>query len=362
MIGQPIASLETPALLIDLPVMECNIAAMTRHLEGTGKKLRPHVKQHKGTPALAHLQLREACSIGVTCVRLSEAERMVDAGVRSVLLAHQIVSPIKIKRLVMLAKRAEVMVAVDNADNIVALSRMAQQHGATLGVLIEVDIGHHRCGVQPFDEALNMARLIASSAGLRFMGLMGYDGHCTLKIKAEAREGLSLQANRLLAETRFYIERAGLPVDIVSASGTFTHPFAATVEGITEIQAGSYLLMDEAFIAHGVQGFEPALSVLATVTGRHSRPGQGELAIIDVGRKSMDTGLGLPRVISHEGAQVVGLSQEHGRVLLDGAARNINVGDTMLLGVPDANSTIALFRQFHAVRNGLIEAVWAIPD
>ena len=362
MIGSPISSLETPALLIDLPAMERNIATMTRHIEGTGKHLRPHVKQHKGTPALAHAQLREPCSIGVTCVRLSEAERMVDTGIGSVLLAHQIVSASKMQRLALLAKRAEVMVAVDNTDNVMALSAVAQQHGASLGVLIEVDIGHHRCGVQPFDEVLNMARLISASAGLRFMGLMGYDGHCTLKIKAEDREGLSLQANRVLAATRVFIEQAGLPVSVVSASGTFTHQFASTVEGITEIQAGSYLLMDEAFIAHGVQGFEPALRVLATVTGRHARPGQGELAIIDVGRKSMDTGLGLPRVISPVGAQVIGLSQEHGRVLLDGAAQNAKIGDTMVLGVPDANSTIALFRQFHAVRNGLVEAVWAIPD
>jgi D-serine deaminase-like pyridoxal phosphate-dependent protein len=359
-IGQPVSALDTPALLIDLPAMERNIAAMARNLAGTGVQLRPHVKQHQATPALAHLQLRGG-GIGVTCARLSEAERMVDSGVGSVLIAHQIVSPAKMARLAMLAKRAEVLVAVDDAGNAAALPRVARAHGASLGVLVEVDIGHHRCGVQPYGEALDLARAVAAAPGLRFMGLMGYDGHCTMKIKSDEREALSLKANRLLAETRFFVERAGLSVTIVSGSGTFTHRYAATVPGITEIQAGSYLLMDDGFVAHGVDGFETALSVLSTVTGRHSRAEQGELAIIDAGRKSMDILLGLPRVKSHPDARVVGLSAEHGRLALEGPARQLRVGDTVELGVQDAGATIGLFRKFHAVRAGAVEAVWDIP-
>jgi D-serine deaminase-like pyridoxal phosphate-dependent protein len=340
--------------------MERNLAAMSRALAGAGAQLRPHVKLHKATPALARLQM-QAGAIGVTCARLSEAEVMVEAGVGSVLIAHQIVSDRKMKRLAELAKQAEVIVAVDDASNVAALSRIAQAHGATLGVLIEVDIGHHRCGVQPFEPALELARIVSAAPGLRFKGLMGYDGHCTLRVAASEREALSLAANRLLVEARRHIERAGLPVEIVSASGTFTHAYAATVEGITEVQAGTYLLMDGAFAEHGVQGFEPALTVLGTVTGRHARPGQGELAIMDVGRKAMDIYLGLPQVKSPRGARVTGLSQEHGRLSLEGEACDLRIGDTVELWVRDANATVNLHRQFHAVRDGVVEAVWDIP-
>jgi D-serine deaminase-like pyridoxal phosphate-dependent protein len=155
-----------------------------------------------------------------------------------------------------LAENSLVKVAVDSRENVLALSQAAQTSGVTIGVLVEVNIGHNRCGVAPFEPTLELVTLVLGLRGLKFLGLMGYDGHCTLKVRESEREALSKRANSLLAETRKYIENAGIAVEIVSAGGSFTYRFASTVPGITEIQPGTYLLMDTAFREHGVREFE----------------------------------------------------------------------------------------------------------
>jgi D-serine deaminase-like pyridoxal phosphate-dependent protein len=166
---------------------------------------------------------------------------MAASGIKDILIANQIVGDIKIRRLVNLAAHADVMVVVDNADNVADLSRAAQAKGAQLRVLVEVNIGHNRCGVAPFEPALVLSRMVRAAPGLKYMGLMAYDGHCTIKVDPAEREAKSLEANKLLVETRRFIEQAGLPVEIVSASGTFTYQYATSLPGITEIQAGTYL-------------------------------------------------------------------------------------------------------------------------
>jgi D-serine deaminase-like pyridoxal phosphate-dependent protein len=339
--------------------MERNLAKMAAYFADTDVVLRPHVKLHKATPVLAHKQLA-AGGVGVTCAKLGEAERMAAAGIRDILIANQIVGTRKITRLVNLAAHADVMVAVDTAENVEMLSNAAAAKGVKLGVLVEVNIGHNRAGVPPLEGALSLAHCVHEAAGLRLRGIMGYDGHCTVKVALEERGEKSLAANRLLVETRRCLEAAGLPVEIVSAGGTFTYQYAATLPGITEIQAGTYLLMDTTFRDKGVD-FECALSVLGTVTSRPTYPGAETLAIIDVGRKAIDTGWGLPQVRAPHGATVVSMSQEHGRVHLEGESRALRVGDTIELWASDANTTINLYDCFYAMRGDTVEAVWEIP-
>jgi D-serine deaminase-like pyridoxal phosphate-dependent protein len=302
-----------------------------------------------------------AGAIGVTCAKLSEAEVMAASGIRDILIANQVVGEKKIRRLVELAAQCDIKVAVDDLNNAQDISRMASERGAQVGVLVEVNIGHNRCGVAPFAPALELARAISRLPGLVFQGLMGYDGHCTLKVKVEERGELSRKANRLLADTRRYLEEHGLPVSIASAGGTFTYRYAAEIEGITEVQAGTYLLMDQTFQEHGVDAFDCALSVLATVTSQPAYPGAETLAIVDTGRKSIDTSQGLPAVKNPPGCKVISLSDEHGRVSFAGAKARLEIGDKIELWLRDANATINLFDRFYAVKDGVVEDVWFIP-
>lgn len=340
--------------------MERNLQRMANFLASKNIRLRPHVKLYRATPELVRLQI-EAGATGMTCAKLSEAEVLAASGIQDILIANQIVGPTKIDRLVKLAEICDIKVAVDSLENVAVLSQVAQAHGVTIGVLVEVNIGHNRCGVAPFEPAFALANSTLKMPGLKFMGLMGYDGHCTLKVAESEREALSREANALLARVRKFVEDAGIEVGIVSGSGTFTYRFASEIEGLTEIQAGTYLLMDTAFRDHGVREFECTLSVLATVISRPSYPGANGLAIVDVGRKSISPQLGLPEMKNPGGAWVRSLSDEHGRVFLGDAAGSVSVGDKIELWVRDANGTINQFDRFYVIRDGVVEAIWQIP-
>lgn len=352
--------IDTPALLLDLDVMERNLHKMATYFHTVEANLRPHVKLYRATPILAHLQL-QAGAIGLTCAKLSEAEVLASAGITDILIANQIVGARKIQRLANLAKYADVMVAVDHCENVAELSRAAVAKGVHIRVLVEVNIGHNRCGVAPLEPALALSRAVQGSPGLVYKGLMGYDGHCTFRIEEDQRDACARKAIGLLVSTREYIEAAGLPVEVVSAGGTFTYRVAAETKGVTEVQAGTYLLMDTAFREKGVRDFDCALTVLATATSRPSWAQQNDLAVIDVGRKGIDVYLGLPEIRHPQDAAVFSLSQEHGRVRLEGEARNLQVGDKIELWVRNANETINLYDRFYAIRDGVVEAVWEIP-
>jgi D-serine deaminase-like pyridoxal phosphate-dependent protein len=364
--------IDTPALLLDLTAMERNLQRMAEFTAAKKVNLRPHAKIYKATPALAQRQLA-AGAIGLTCAKLAEAEILAAAGVGDILIANQIVGAGKIERLMKLARICDhevgrepsgwrhLKVAVDSRENVTALAQAAKNNDVTIGVLVEVNIGHNRCGVAPFAVTLALVRYVLQHPGLKFMGLMGYDGHCTLKVSEVERPALARQANTLLVQTKNYIEEAGIDVAIVSGSGTFTYRYAAEIEGVTEIQAGTYLLMDTAFRDHGVREFECTLSVLATITSRPTYPGADGLAIIDAGRKAISPQLGLPEMKTPASAKVRSLSDEHGRILLEGEATALRVGDTVELWVRDANGTINQFDRFYAMRNEIVEAIWPIP-
>jgi D-serine deaminase-like pyridoxal phosphate-dependent protein len=359
-IGKSIYDLDTPALLVDLDVLERNQKRLLDFLSARKVHSRPHVKLYRATPEIARIQI-ETGAIGLTCAKLSEAEVLAAHGFSNLLIANQIVGRQKIARLASLARQCAVMVAVDSPENVQELSQAAEFYGVTIGVLVEVNIGQNRCGVAPYEPAVALARVILDSPGLKFRGLMGYDGHCTAKVSPAERGELSTQANTLLADTRRFVEKAGIDVEIVSGAGTFTYRFAAQVAGISEVQAGSYLLMDTAYQEHGVHEFDCALRVLARAISRPSYPGAENLAIIDTGKKAMSVLLGNPVVKSPAGANVLSLSDEHGRIILQEDATPLRVGDPVELWVRDANGTINQFDRFYAVREDIVHAVWEIP-
>jgi len=175
-VGLHKAQLDTPALLVNLDAIERNIQRMADFSRAHRVNLRPHAKIHKATPIFAWTQLR-AGAIGITASKLSEAEVLASAGIRDILIANQVVGARKIRRLVNLAAYTDVIVAVDSIDNVQEISRAAHEKGTTVGVLVEVNIGNDRCGVEPFATTRDFVQSILPLPGIRFRGVMGYDGH-----------------------------------------------------------------------------------------------------------------------------------------------------------------------------------------
>ncbi|MCL5257256.1 MAG: alanine racemase [Chloroflexi bacterium] len=237
LIGMPKEEIDTPALVIDLDVMEANIAKMASYFAGRKSNVRPHFKTHK-CPNIAQMQL-QAGADGITCAKVEEAEALVNGGVlKNILIANQIVSKPKIAKLMGLNRHAEVMVCVDDPQNISDLSDAAQLSGVELGVLVEVNVGMNRCGVDTPEEALELAKQVEKAKGLRFMGLQGYEGHVVMVPDFEERKAAVLRDMQRLLEARQMVEKAGLPVTIVDGAGTGTYSITGDIPGVDEIQAG----------------------------------------------------------------------------------------------------------------------------
>ncbi|WP_374298099.1 alanine racemase, partial [Sphingomonas sp.] len=265
MIGAPIASLDTPRLLVDLDVMERNIARMIADTSRHGVAWRPHTKGIK-LPAIAHKLIR-AGAIGVTCAKLGEAEVMAAAGVQSILIANQVVGEEKLARLVNLQRHAEVMPSVDSVANVVAMAAAAVKAGVVQPVLVEVDTGMQRSGVAPGEAAVAMAKLVSGTPGLKLRGLMGWEGHVAGMPKGEQKRAATAAAVGQLTASADACRAAGMPIDIVSCGGTGTHPYTAALPGVTEIQAGGAIFNDLTYASWGLE-HEFALTVLVTVISR----------------------------------------------------------------------------------------------
>jgi len=343
--------IDTPALLIDIDKMERNIQKMADFFDGRSANLRPHTKTHK-CPVLAHKQLRAGAQ-GITCAKLGEAEVMAQAGVNDILIANQIVGSQKIARLANLARHCDIMVAVEASDNAADLSNAAQAVGSTIRVLIEVDVGMHRCGVKSVEEALSLAQVLLGSPGLKFEGIMGYEGHIVMVPDFEDREKACIDSMQVLISVKEILEKNGIEVGIVSAGGTGTYNVAGAYPGITEIQGGSYIVMDAKY--HSVlQDFECALTLLTTVTSRPDK----ESAILDAGMKAMTFEFGMPELTGLKGAGISFLSEEHGHLYLEDA--DPKVGDKVELIPSHCCTTINLHDRYYACRGDRLEAVWPI--
>jgi D-serine deaminase-like pyridoxal phosphate-dependent protein len=348
--GQAVDVLDTPQLLVDLDVVDANLGRMFAACRPRGVRVRVHFKSLKCTGLARYID--RAGADGFLCAKLCEAEVLADAGLTDIYIANQIVGPTKLRRLAELARRASVRVCVDDPENVEQMSQAAQEAGVTLDVLVEVDVGMQRCGVEPGEPALALARKVQASPGLRFIGLQGYDGHLQMlpdpaERKARCREGLDL-----LVGTRRCLEQAGIEVPVVTGAGTGTWEFVAGHQGVTEIQPGSFVIMDCAY--HAVRPeFGCALSILATVISK--RPGW---YVLDAGSKAISKDFGMPAIKARPGEQVVRLSEEHTRVETQDAS--IRVGDRREVLPAHCCATMNLHRQCVAVRQGRIEALWPI--
>jgi D-serine deaminase-like pyridoxal phosphate-dependent protein len=352
----------TPALLLDLDRFERNVATMARHTAATGKRLRPHAKTHK-CPEIARRQLA-AGAIGVVCAKLAEAEVMADAGVSGLLVSTEIVGAEKIGRLMTLLDRApDTLVVVDHPDNVADLSRAARAAGHAVHALVDVDVGTRRTGCQPGAPALVLARAVADSPAMRFRGLQGYAGQCAHVVGWAARRAASLAALEPLMETRRLIEASGLPVDIVSGASTGTYNIDSELAGLTELQAGSYCVMDLDYLRIGGRtaerftDFDLALTVLATVVSVPT----AERAIVDAGLKAFATDRPFgPEAIERPGLTYEWAGDEHGRLLIGHSARPPALGERVEFIPPHCDPTMNLYDRLYAMRGTRVEGVWEI--
>ncbi len=352
LVGRRVEELDTPALWVDLDALDHNIATMARVAHEHGVDWRPHVKASKA-PDLAK-RLVAGGAVGITCAKVGEAEVMADAGVADILLANEIVGATKVARLVALAARATVCVAVDDERNLREISAAASAAGVNIDVLVDINVGANRCGVTP-SAAPALARSVLDLPGVSLRGLMGYEGH-VMGLQPEDKEAESAKAADILREAGAALRAAGIEPRVVSGGGTGNYWIASSLGALNELQAGGGVLMDLSYRdGMKVPGHRHALFLTAQVVST-SVPGR---AIADAGWKATGMHTGLPEAIAPVGLSVLRLNAEH-TILEHRDEAPVEPGDRVTLIPHYSDSTVLLHRQMYAVRDGRVEAVWPI--
>ena len=349
-IGQRRDELITPALVLDIDAAQRNIDRMAAELRQLGKAtIRPHYKTHK-SPDLARRQL-QAGAAGLSMATGWEAAVLAAAGMDDLFVVNTVAHPAKLRTLAGLARDHRILVAVDEAANAAAHSAAAVAAGATLGIMVEVDTGMDRCGVDSAREGLALARQVMDLPGLRFEGITGYEGHCSLTPDSDLRHERQRAAMTFFTGVADLLEADGIPCKIRSAGGIATWKWTAAYPGLTEIQAGTYVVMDN-FHGRMVPGFEHSLTIQATVISRQS--GQ---VIVDAGNKSVADPADVT-IVGHD-HEVARFDEEHGIFAARGGS-SLRVGDSVALVPGYSPSTVNWYDVYHVIRDDVVVDVWPI--
>lgn len=306
----------TPAVVVDLDVVERNIARVQALCDAAGVANRPHVKTHK-SPVIAGMQ-RDGGAAGITCQKLGEAEVMAEAGFDDIFITYNLLGEEKLARLGRLLSGTRVRVAADNPTVVEGLPKAAALAGRDLEVMVECDTGRRRAGVETPGEAVALARDIASRPGLAFAGLMLYPPE-----------------NRM-AETQDFLDTAlaglrdsGLEARVISSGGTPNLANLGKIAGVTEHRAGTCIYNDRMMMRAGLASLEDcALTVVSTVVSRAG----AERGILDAGSKTLtaDPGGGLDGyglILEHPEARIHQFAEEHGFLDLKACNDRPKVGD-----------------------------------
>ncbi len=352
--GTPVDELDTPALVVDLDLMERNILVYHSYFSGTPVTVRPVVTSHL-CPQVARRQLAAPASRGIAAATLGEAEVFAASGFDDILVAGQLVTSSKIRRLCALASQASVAVPVDDAANVAQLSQAAAAAGVTLGVLVEIEAGMGRCGVSPDADAVALARAASDAGGLDFRGIMatvpGPSGDDSLSHAKQTRERL-----QVAIDAKDLMESVGLSVAEVSVGGAHCHTAVGDLPGITEVRAGRYPLMDVRLQDH-LPDLSLAAMVLASVI---SRPVSG-LAVLDAGHKATGPDHGRPVLMGVDGGFAARFSAEHGIVELEtGSEGALATGEKARLAPWELAATVNQYDYIRAVRGGRLEGYWPL--
>jgi 3-hydroxy-D-aspartate aldolase len=359
-IGMSLEAVDTPALVIDLDAFERNLRRLPEKIAGHPVRARPHAKTHK-CPVIALKQV-ELGAVGVCVQKVSEAEAMVHGGVRDVLVTNEVVGRQKLRRLMSLAHNARVGVCADDVGQVKALDMAAGEAGVTLPVYVEVNMGGNRCGVEPGEPALDLARHVAEAPYLAFAGLQAYHGSAQhLRGWDERRQAIAQAADKA-GHTRDLLARNGIACPTVTGAGTGTFEFEAASGVYTELQCGSYIFMDADYGRNldregaPTKAFEPSLFVWATVMSRPT----ADRAIVDAGLKALAFDSGPPLVCDEPAATYERASDEHGRLAVSAATNRLGLGDKLRLIPGHCDPTVNLYDWYVCVRGNRVEQVWPI--
>jgi D-serine deaminase-like pyridoxal phosphate-dependent protein len=353
-----INELDTPTLLVDLALVEANIALLMQQLHGTGVSARPHLKTAKN-PDIARLLLA-AGAIGFCVAKLGEAEVFAAAGIENLLITSEIAGSPKLARLAALHQRhPQIRIVVDSSAGASALNTACAGHDYPLDVLIELDVGQHRCGVLPGEPALALAHDIADLPNLRLIGVQGYEGHLQHVADLAEKTRRVQDSMQQLTATADLLRSAGFGIQTVTTGGTGTCAICANYPGITEIQPGSFVFLDAAYRnALGPESrYANALVVLTTVISRPTP----QRAIVDAGLKSLSNDMGNPQPRDLAGVSYRPGGDEYGILEWDAETPvNLALGDQVALIPSHIDTTVNLHDTYQVQRNGQIIATWPI--
>jgi len=355
-----ISDLDTPAVIVDLDIMERNLSRMADYCREHQLLLRPHTKTHK-IPELAKRQIAGGAT-GITVAKISEAEVMLDAGINDILIAYPIVGPTKTARLARLAEQARITVSLDSEEVARGLSEVAASHGTTIRILLEMDVGFERCGFSDEADLLALGRKIADLPGLEFRGLMFFPGQFT--VAPEERAAMRSQVNDFLKRTLETFSDAGLPVSIVSGGSTPTAYEGGYFHGVNEVRPGTYIFNDRTTVAVSACELEDcALSVIVTVV---SMAVSGH-AVVDGGSKTFSSdrfqggdGTGFGIVKEDPAADVERFSEEHGTLNIQRSEFRYRIGDRLSIIPNHVCTTVNMHDEIYGVRGERVEEIWRV--
>jgi D-serine deaminase-like pyridoxal phosphate-dependent protein len=342
-------SVETPTLLVDLDRVERNLDRMQSLANSNGKALRPHAKTHKSV-ALAHAQVRRGAA-GICAQKVGEAQVFALGGLRDILISNEVLGSPKARRIAgLISAGHRISVAVDSVKGIKVLEDAAEEFGVEVQVLLDVDVGMHRCGVDPNDVSLvrGIVKALRNSHRVRLEGLMGYDGHTSRIRDGREREEEVRRGWMDLMRVAKVIKEEGGEVNTISVGGTPSAHIWANLEGVTELQPGTYIYNDVHQVELGVASIEDvAALVLAQVISK----GQDRV-VLDVGTKGVAVDQGVyPEVVSHEGVKVVSMSEEHA-VLKGEGVKGMELEERVVLAPYHVCPTIDLWDEATLVKGG----------
>ena len=355
-----VSDLETPAVVIDLDVMERNLSRMADYCRSKNLNLRPHTKSHK-IIELAKRQIAHGAR-GITVAKIGEAEVMLNSGINDILIAYPVFGRGKAEKLADLAARANITVALDSLEVAQAISNEASKKSVRVGILVELDVGFGRCGLANEDEILTLAQKVADLPNLVFKGLMFFPGH--LQVEKHARAELRAGVNDLLDRVLTKFEHSGLPIITVSGGSTPTAREGHLFSGVNEIRPGMYIFNDRNMVGVGVAAVEDcALSVITTIVST-SVSGR---AIIDAGSKTLSSdrylagdGSGFGLVKTDPEAELDRLSEEHGHLNISRSMSTYRVGERLTIIPNHVCSTVNMHNQIYGVSGDRVETVWEV--
>lgn len=353
-VGRHYSQLPSPCLLVDMDALEYNIKTMQALADSKNRTLRPHIKTHK-SPRIAHMQI-DAGAIGITCAKLGEAIVMSHAGIKNILIANQVVGESKIKVLAGLNRYGTVMPCVDDLDNAKEIDKIAKEFGVKIPVFLEIEIGLDRCGVRTAEEAIELAKGIAGLEHIYIKGIQAYEGRGNGSTTAEAKMEYAGQTVGRAIAIKKALKDAGFEFEIFSGSSTGTVTAVSEMDGVTELQPGTYAFMETGYTEEEIMiPFKQALYVHAKVISTYG----GRRIVTDSGEKCIGIDQGLPHLVLDPAAKVA-MHEEHCKIDTTEKLKDLKVGDSVLLVPGHCCTTANLHDRYYCVRNGIVEDVWPI--